>query len=226
MNLFSLNSPFARGINKLVMMLYVGILWFLCSLPILTMGAATAALYEVLFQAVKDQEGYIARRFFQAFRGNLKQGLQLGIPLVLAQVVFAFDFFYYSLFWGEGYQVQTIVFAVLSLLVLTVFPFVFAAMAKFGNTASGHFRMAVTIMLRCPGWTAAVLAIQALTVFLIWFFVYFPALFIMGISGYLEAVIFNHVFQGLIDRGIIGVAEGAVLNSLGVNLTDIDELKE
>ena len=121
---------------------------------------------------------------------------------------------------------QTIVFAVLSLLVLTVFPFVFAAMAKFGNTASGHFRMAVTIMLRCPGWTAAVLAIQALTVFLIWFFVYFPALFIMGISGYLEAVIFDHVFQGLIDRGIIGVAEGAVLNSLGVNLTDIDELKE
>ena len=226
MNLFSLNSPFARGINKLVMMLYVGILWFLCSLPILTMGAATAALYEVLFQAVKDQEGYIARRFFQAFRGNLKQGLQVGIPLVLAQVVFAFDFFYYSLFWGEGYQVQTIVFAVLSLLVLTVFPFVFAAMAKFGNTASGHFRMAVTIMLRCPGWTAAVLAIQALTVFLIWFFVYFPALFIMGISGYLEAVIFDHVFQGLIDRGIIGVAEGAVLNSLGVNLTDIDELKE
>jgi len=226
MNLFSLNSPFARGINKLVMMLYVGILWFLCSLPILTMGAATAALYEVLFQAVKNQEGYIARRFFQAFRGNLKQGLQLGIPLVLAQVVFAFDFFYYSLFWGEGYQVQTIVFAVLSLLVLALFPFVFAAMAKFGNTASGHFRMAVTIMLRCPGWTAAVLAIQALTVFLIWFFVYFPALFIIGISGYLEAVIFDHVFQGLIDRGIIGVAEGAVLNSLGVNLTDIDELKE
>lgn len=226
MNLFSLNSPFARGINKLVMMLYVGILWFLCSLPILTMGAATAALYEVLFQAVKDQEGYIARRFFQAFRGNLKQGLQLGIPLVLAQIVFAFDFFYYSLFWGEGYQVQTIVFAVLSLLVLALFPFVFAAMAKFGNTASGHFRMAVTIMVRCPGWTVAVLAIQALTVFLIWFFVYFPALFIMGISGYLEAVIIDHVFQGLIDRGIIGVAEGAVLNSLGVNLTDIDELKE
>lgn len=226
MNLFSLNSPFARGANKLVMMLYAGILWFLGSIPIITMGVSSAALYEVLLKAVKNQEGYITGSFFRAFRGNLKQGLQLGIPLVLAQVVFAFDFFYYSLFWGEGYQVQTIVFAVLSLLVLALFPFVFAAMAKFGNTASGHFRMAVTIMFRCPGWTVAVLAIQALTVFLIWFFVYFPALFIMGISGYLEAVIFDHVFQGLIDRGIIGVAEGAVLNSLGVNLTDIDELKE
>ncbi len=208
MNLFSLNSPFARGANKLVMMLYAGILWFLCSIPIITMGVSSAALYEVLLKAVKNQEGYITGSFFRAFRGNLKQGLQLGVPLVLAQIVFAFDFFYYSLFWGEGYQVQTIVFAVLSLLVLALFPFVFAAMAKFGNTASGHFRMAVTIMARCPGWTVAVLAIQALTVFLIWFFVYFPALFIMGISGYLEAVIFDHVFQGLIDRGVIGVEEG------------------
>lgn len=207
MNLFSLNSPLARGINKLVMMLYVGILWFLCSIPILTMGAATAALYEVLLKAVKDQEGYIGKSFFQAFRGNLKQGLQLGIPLVLAQIVFAFDFLYYGVFWEEGYQLQTIVFAALSLLTLTLFPFVFAAMAKFENRALGHLQMAVTVMLRCPGWTVAILAIQAATVFLTWFFVYFPALFIMGISGYMETVIFDHVFQSLIDKGVIGVAE-------------------
>ena len=203
MNLFSLNSPFARGINKLVMMLYVGILWFLCSLPILTMGAATAALYEVLLQAVKDQEGYIARRFFQAFRGNLKQGLQLGIPLLLAQFVFAFNLFYYGVLGGEGFRIQTAVFAVLSLLTLTAFSFVFAVMAKFENSASGHFRMAVALMARCPGWAVAILVIQVLNVFLTWFFVYFPVLFIMGISGYMQAAVFDHVFQNLIDRGVI-----------------------
>ena len=96
MNWFGPNSPFARGINKLVMMLYVGILWFLCSLPILTMGAATAALYEVLLKAVKDREGYVAQSFFRAFRGNLKQGLQMGIPLTAAQLVFEFNLFYYG----------------------------------------------------------------------------------------------------------------------------------
>ena len=91
MNLFSLNSPFARGANKLVMMLYAGILWFLCSIPIITMGVSSAALYEVLLKAVKNQEGYITGSFFRAFRGNLKQGVQLGIPLLLAQFVFAFN---------------------------------------------------------------------------------------------------------------------------------------
>ena len=58
-------------------------------------------------------------------------------------------------------------------------------------------------MFRCPGWTAVILVLQALTVFLNWFFVYFPLLFIMGISGYMQAAVFEHVFQNLIDAGVI-----------------------
>ncbi len=203
MNFFSLNSPFARGINKLVMMLYAGILWFLCSIPILTMGAATAALYEVLLKAVKNQEGYIGGSFFRAFLGNLKQGLQLGIPLLLAQVIFGFNFFYYGVLGGEGFRFQAVVFAFLSLFILTAFSYVCAVMAKFENSAAGHFRMAMALMFRCPGWTAVILVLQALTVFLNWFFVYFPLLFIMGISGYMQAAVFEHVFQNLIDAGVI-----------------------
>ncbi len=203
MNWFGINSPLARGINKLVTMLYAGILWFLCSIPIVTMGAATAALYEVLLKAVKDQEGYIAQSFFQAFRQNLKQGLQLGIPMIFAQVVFGFNLFYYGILGGKRFWLQTVVFAVLSLLTLTAFSYVFAVMAKFENTAAGHFRMAVAVMIRYPGWTAAILILQALTVFLTWFFVYFPIFFIMGISGYMQAAVFDHIFRNLIDRGLI-----------------------
>ena len=203
MNLFSLNSPFARGINKLIMMMYVGILWFLCSIPIVTMGAATAALYEVHLKAVRNREGYVGSSFLKAFRNNLKQGIQLGIPLLLAQFVFAFNLFYYGVLGGEGFVLQTIVFAILSLLTLTAFSYVFAVMAKFENTASGHFRMAVALMIRCPGWTAAILVIQVLTVFLIWFFVYFPLLFLVGISGYMQAAVFDHIFQKMIDNGKI-----------------------
>jgi uncharacterized membrane protein YesL len=127
----------------------------------------------------------------------------------LAQFVFAFNLFYYGVLGGEGFRIQTAVFAVLSLLTLTAFSFVFAVMAKFENSASGHFRMAVALMARCPGWAAAILVIQALTVFLTWFFVYFPVLFIMGISGYMQAAVFDHIFQSLIDRGVIEEESGS-----------------
>lgn len=205
MNFFSFNSPFARGINKLVQMLYTGFLWFLCSIPIFTMGAATAALYQVLLKAVKNQEGYLGSSFLRAFRQNLKQGLQLGLPLQLAQIVFGFNLFYYGVLGGERFWIQTMVFAVLSLLTLATFAYVFAVMAKFENTAAGHFRMAVAVMVRYPGWTVGILILQALTVFLTWFFMYFPLLFIMGISGYMQAAIFDHIFQNLMDRGQIEV---------------------
>lgn len=203
MNLFNLNSPFARAVNKLVMMLYVGMLWFLCSIPIITSGAATAALYEVFLKAVRDQEGYVGRSFFRAFKANLKQGVQLGVPLLLAETVFAVNLFYYGVLGGRGFGLQTAAFAVLFLLVLTLYSYVFAVMAKFENRAMGHFRMACVLMLRCFGWSVAIMIIQVLTLALIWFFLYIPLLFIMGIAGYMQAVIFDHVFQSLIDRGII-----------------------
>lgn len=203
MNFFSLNSPFARGINKLVMMLYVGMLWFLCSIPLITSGAATAALYEVLLKAVKNQEGYVGSSFFKAFRANLKQGIQIGVPLLLAEIVFAVNVFYYGVLGGGNFQVQTVVFFALFLMGLAVSSYVYAVMAKFENTVSGHFRMACVLLLRNPGWSAAILVIQVLTLFLTWFFVFFPALFIMGISGYMQVAVFDHIFQRLIDRGMI-----------------------
>lgn len=203
MNLFSPNAPFARGVNKLVTMLYAGSLWFLFSLPVITMGAATAALYEVFFKVLKNQESYIARSFFKAFRSNLKQGVLLGVPLLAAQAIFAWNLFYYGVLGGDGFRVQKIVFTVVSLVTLTLFPWVFGVMAKFENSTSGHLRLAAAILVRCPGWSLAILVIQALTVFLTWFFVYFPAVFIAGIGGYLEAAVFDHVFQRLIDSGVI-----------------------
>ena len=104
---------------------------------------------------------------------------------------------------GREFRVQTVVFALFCLLTLTLSSYVFAIAAKFENSASGHFKMACVLLFRCGGWSAAILIIQVLTVFLIWFFVYLPVLFIMGISGYMQAVIFEHVFQRLIDRGVI-----------------------
>ena len=52
-----------RGIRKIVELMYIGMLWFICSIPLVTLGAATAALYEVLLKAVKNQEGYLFKSF-------------------------------------------------------------------------------------------------------------------------------------------------------------------
>ncbi len=165
MNVFQMNSPLMRGIRKIVELMYIGMLWFICSIPLVTLGAATAALYEVLLKAVKNQEGYLFKSFLRAFQNNFKQGTCIWLPIALAEVLFSVNLFYY--------------------------------------TAMGHVRMAATLALRNPGWTAALVVIQILTLFAVWFFIYFPLLFIMGFSGYVQAVIFNHIFDRLIENGMI-----------------------
>lgn len=198
---FSINSPFAAAVNKLVQMIWVGILWFVCSIPLVTVGAATTALYEVLLKMEKDQEGYLSISFLCAFRENIKNATLVWIPLFAAGVVFGVNLFYYAVFGGSSFRVQSVVFAVLLLLVVTLSGYAFPVLARFENTTAGTLRMAAVLAVRNPGWTALILFVQILTVVICWFFLYFPILFIMGITGYFQAVIFNHIFDKVIAEG-------------------------
>lgn len=212
-NLFGINSPFATAVNKLIQMIYIGILWFVCSIPIVTIGAATTALYEVLLKMEKNQEGYISVSFFRGFRKNLKSATLVWIPLLLSQIVFGFNLFYYAVLGGGQFPVQSVVFGVLLLLTITLSGYVFPVLARFENTTAGTYCTAVILAMRNPAWTVVILFVQILTIVVCWFFLYFPLIFIMGITGYFQAVIFNHIFDRLISQGKI----------IEVNKRSIDE---
>ena len=63
--------------------LIFGVLWLLCSLPVVTLGASTAALYRVLFQLRRGKEVLVSS-FFEAFRENFKASTKLWLILLLA----------------------------------------------------------------------------------------------------------------------------------------------
>ena len=63
--------------------------------------------------------------------------------------------------------------------------------------------MVFLLAVRNPGWTIVITVIQVLTVLICWGFLYFPAMFIMGISGYAQAAVFNRIFDRLIEQGKI-----------------------
>ena len=203
MTILHIDSPIARAINKFVQMIYIGLLWFLCSLPVLTAGAATTALYEVLLKMQKDEEGTVGTAFFRGFRSNLKCSLPVWIPILLAEAVFGVNLFYYAILGGREFLVQSVVFGILLVLSLTVYGYAFPVMAKFENTTQGTFRMVFLLAVRNPGWTIVITVIQVLTVLICWGFLYFPAMFIMGISGYAQAAVFNRIFDRLIEQGKI-----------------------
>ena len=82
MKAFSYESRFSQLLLRLAYSCCLNLLWILCSLPLVTMGAATTALYSVTLKLVDGTEGNITRQFFRAFRENFRQATTLWLILL------------------------------------------------------------------------------------------------------------------------------------------------
>ncbi len=209
MGLFNLNSPLMRGVNKVLMTIYMGMLWFLCSIPSVTIGASTAAMYEVLLKMAKHLEGNITKDFFRGFKSNLKQGICVWLIVLVVFAVLLGNLWYYTVIDGIRHAVLTIVFLIMAVLALVVFSYLFPVMARTENSVKGHFQIAFILAVRNPGWSLMLMIDQLLTLFLIYIFAYAPILFIMGPMGYLQGQVFNHIFDRLLDSGMISEEHAA-----------------
>ena len=78
-NFFSADNPFFLPFGKLVDVVCLSLLWVVCSAPIVTLGAATAALYDAAARCVRGGQSGPYARFFRTFKGSLKVGLPAGL---------------------------------------------------------------------------------------------------------------------------------------------------
>lgn len=54
-------------------------LWVLCSAPVITLGAASIALYDTVAHCVRGKEEGMFRRFFRTFKNELGRGILLTV---------------------------------------------------------------------------------------------------------------------------------------------------
>jgi len=85
--MFQFDNMFFRIMGKITDCILCSLFWLICCIPIVTIGASTAALYYTVHKVLKGQRGYVFRSFFYAFRDNLKT---TWIYTVIAVLVFIF----------------------------------------------------------------------------------------------------------------------------------------
>lgn len=78
-NLFDMENPFWTWIGKIPEMAGLSLLWILLSLPVLTMPAATSALYDAVARALRPDLKGVFKRFFSTFVKELKRSVLLGL---------------------------------------------------------------------------------------------------------------------------------------------------
>lgn len=76
-NLFNLDSGFSKFMNRVSDLFLLNILWVICSIPIITIGASTTALYSVNLNLLSENEGHITKAFFLRLLKKISKNLLL-----------------------------------------------------------------------------------------------------------------------------------------------------
>lgn len=66
----SIDGKFFKYGTMLCDWIILTVLWLVCSIPIITVGASTTALYYVTTRQISDREGYVTKDFFKSFKQN------------------------------------------------------------------------------------------------------------------------------------------------------------
>ena len=85
--IFGFEGGFTAACSRIFDLMILGFLWILCSLPITTIGASSAALYYATVKSVKNRNGYAVQEFFRSFRQNLVPGMVLWLIILAVSVI-------------------------------------------------------------------------------------------------------------------------------------------
>ena len=149
-NLLNLDGPVMRLINKIVYSVYLNILWFICCIPIVTIGASTTALFYVTLKISKNEEGNLTKTFFHSFKENFKQGSIIWLILLGFGIILGIDGYvvYHMRFENALWTLCAAFLIVAAVAYAVVLMYIFPLLARFDNTTGAMFKNALFMGIR------------------------------------------------------------------------------
>ena len=201
--LFNYDNPIWRFIGKFWDILIVNLLWAVCCIPVVTIGASTTALYYVTLRLVRDEDGYTIRSFFKSFKENFKQATVIWLIFLAVGMIVGFDLYFVLAAMAQSTlrTVGTAVFLAMLFIWLAMFTFVFPLQCRFYNpvkrTIFNAFFMSSRHIFHTIGMIAIDVGLVVLTFTLI------PQLMLFGFAliAFVNSYFLNAVFNKYIPKG-------------------------
>ena len=142
---FSMDNPVWNFLGKMWDVIWLTLLWFVCSIPIFTIGASTTAFYYVGLKIVGDEEGYITKQFFHSFKQNFKQSTVIWLIMLVVGFVLGFNVKFYLSLNNKVSTVLMILILFMLWVYLMMLQYVFAVLSKFDNTIRNIFKFSFNL---------------------------------------------------------------------------------
>ena len=197
-DIFNLDNRFFRFVAKLTNLILLNILWIIFSIPIITMGTSTSAVYYVTLKMVKNEEGYIIKSFWKAFKQNLKQGIIIEVILLVVGIIIYADIRYFLLKVNIFSYLFIPILILVAMIYIFSFIFIFPMIAKFNDSITDLLKNPLAISLRHP--VASISMTVLLIVMLYGFYtsvlimVIFPFIAVSGYA-YVGSILFKDILK-------------------------------
>lgn len=212
MKFFSYDSKFSQILLKISGSCMLNLLWFVCSLPIVTIGASTTALYYASLKLVRDEDNHIVGQFFRSFKENFKQATVLWLILLGVGLFLGADgYILYHLrqiSTGPAAVLWTLVLAVViaaAVVYTIVLLYVFPLLASVSNTNAAMLKNAFLIGTHYLFATILVFAVHF-------------AMFFVVVAWFTPLIIFG--------EGLCALISAWILNSILISVSGTPEDRE
>ena len=209
---FNYDNPVWRFVGRIWDLFILNLLWVICSIPIVTFGASTTAMYYCTLKIAKDRDsGGMFTMFFHSFKDNIGQSTIIWIIMAFIGGILFFDIRFFSFYSPiNNTVIRMIIFTVtcfLILLWLFIFLYIFPIQAKFINSIKQTFKLALFMSIKHLVRTIIILAGSLIILIAVYYLIMrMPGVMSMlvlilgsGISLF-QASQFNMVFDKYINE--------------------------
>lgn len=193
------DTRIGRILSTLTDIIFAGLLWFICSIPIVTVGASSCALYYVTVKSIRHERGRLAKTFFGAFKSNFVASLKIWLIYMLYSVVFIANNIAVTMMGDSASALMRMLVRLMLVPAVLPLPWVFAYVSRFDNTVKATIGYVYYLCMKNFWHTLAMLLILGLTALICWLIPsiipLLPGVVCLAMSYFIEPV-----FKGLTEN--------------------------
>lgn len=159
--IFDINNPVMRWIIRIFDCMCLSVLWLAASLPVITAGASTTALYVAIHRCIRLEEGSLWKTFWQAFRENFKRSSLCWLIALAVLALFVLDALVFRTMALNGQPLGGLYWLILLLIAiaLTWMAYLFCYAERFTGSVKDVLRFSFLMMVLHPVKAITVLVI-------------------------------------------------------------------
>ncbi len=198
--IFNPDNDFFRLTGKLVDLVILSVFWLVCSLPLFTLGPATAALYQSVVQGIRGNARNSWLLFFRTFRDNFKVGALASLPTLAAGalLVLLHELIYQTTAVGRPGYILYFAYCVFLLLPMGTACYLFPVLSRFTFGVGGLLSNCAKLAIAHLPSTVALALIDFLS---LWVFLNFPlaAAVLPALAALLHSLLLERIFRPYVD---------------------------